>query len=133
MPAGRDAVVMREHVHQRCGCRGRAAGRRSPPYQHVRSIGEDIAATELLLPAGHRLRPFDLAAVGAAGADRGASCGARRVVAVVPTGDEIRPVGTPVGPGEIPDTNSLMLAAQAQRAGRAGATVTADRARRPGR
>ena len=32
------------------------------PYQHVRSIGEDISATELLLPAGHRLRPVDVAA-----------------------------------------------------------------------
>jgi putative molybdopterin biosynthesis protein len=35
-------------------------------------------------------------------------------VTVVPTGDEIRPVGTPVGRGEIPDTNSLMLAGQAR-------------------
>ena len=27
-----------------------------PPYQHVRSIGEDVSASELLLPEGHRLR-----------------------------------------------------------------------------
>ena len=45
MPDGRDAVVMREHVHYR----GAAAELRAavPPYQHVRSIGEDISATEL--------------------------------------------------------------------------------------
>ena len=36
------------------------------PYQHVRSIGEDVSAAELLLPAGHRLRPVDVAAAGAA-------------------------------------------------------------------
>ena len=37
------------------------------PWQHVRTIGEDVSATELLLPEGHRLRPVDLAAAGAAG------------------------------------------------------------------
>ena len=38
-------------------------------------------------------------------------------IVVVPTGDEIRPIGAELGPGEIPDTNSLMLAAQAREAG----------------
>ena len=62
MPAGYDAVVMREHVHHTPD--GRAELRAAvPPYQHVRSIGEDISATELLLPEGHRLRPVDVAAV----------------------------------------------------------------------
>ena len=41
----------------------------------------------------------------------------RPVVAVLPTGDEIRPVGTDPAPGVILDTNSLMLAAQAEAAG----------------
>ena len=39
-----------------------------PPYQHVRSIGEDVSAAELLLPEGHRLRATDVAAAAAAGA-----------------------------------------------------------------
>ena len=114
MPPGRDAVVMREHVHRM----GDQAELRSaaPPYQHVRSIGEDVAATELLLPAGHRLRAFDLAAAAAAGAERLQVYRAPELV-VIPSGDEIRPVGDPVGPGEIPDTNSLMLAAQARELG----------------
>ena len=68
MPPGRDAVVMREHVHYDAG---RAELRAAvPPYQHVRSIGEDVSAGELLLPEGHRLRPVDLAAAAAAGATR---------------------------------------------------------------
>jgi len=114
MPPGRDAVVMREHVHRM----GDQAELRSaaPPYQHVRSIGEDVAATELLLPAGHRLRAFDLAAAAAAGAERLQVYRAPELV-VIPSGDEIRPVGEPVEPGEIPDTNSLMLAAQARELG----------------
>ena len=114
MLPGRDTVVMREHVHRV----GDQAELRSaaPPYQNVRSIGEDLAATELLLPAGHRLRPVDLAAAAAAGAVALRLHRAPEVV-VIPSGDEIRPVGEPVGPGEIPDTNSLMLAAQARELG----------------
>jgi putative molybdopterin biosynthesis protein len=111
VPDGRDAVVMREDVHRTAaGAELRAA---VAPWTHVRHVGEDVAATELLLPAGHRLRPYDLAAAAAAGVP---DLVVRRTprVTVVPTGDEIRPVGQPLGPGEIPDTNSLMLAAQAR-------------------
>jgi putative molybdopterin biosynthesis protein len=114
LPDGFDAVVMREHVHYE----GDRAELRAavPPYQHVRSIGEDVSARELLLPAGHRLRPVDVAAAAAAGATE---LVVRRapVVAVLPTGDEIRAVGSVPGHGEILDTNSLMLAAQAHEAG----------------
>jgi putative molybdopterin biosynthesis protein len=121
MPPGLDAVVMREHVHW-LGDAGeddpgdvelRAA---AAPYQHVRSIGEDVSAAELLLPAGHRLRPVDVAAAGAAGMTE---LVVRRApaVAVIPTGDEIRPIGAELKPGDLPDTNSLMLAAQASEAG----------------
>ncbi|HEY0572731.1 MAG TPA: molybdopterin biosynthesis protein [Pseudonocardia sp.] len=115
LPAGYDAVVMREHVHRTAD--GSAELRAAvPPYQHVRSIGEDISAAELLLPEGHRLRPVDVAACAAAGA---VELAVRRapVVVIVPTGDEIRPIGSELAPGEILDTNSLMLAAQARELG----------------
>src|SRR6185295_689569 len=79
-------------------------------------IGEDVSATELLLPTGHRLRAVDVAAAAAAGAIDLVVHRAP-VVAVLPTGDEIRPVGTEPAPGVILDTNSLMLAAQAEAAG----------------
>ena len=61
MPDGFDAVVMREHVHYDDAARPSCA-RAVAPYQHVRSIGEDVSATELLLPdrpspaAGRRRR-----------------------------------------------------------------------------
>jgi putative molybdopterin biosynthesis protein len=122
MPLGRDAVVMREDVHRTedGGAELRAA---IAPWTHVRSIGEDLATGELLLPAGHRLRPFDLAAAAAAGVTAVEVRRAPRVT-LVPTGDEIRAVGQPLAPGEIPDTNSLMLAGQARLLG-AEVTVTA--------
>jgi putative molybdopterin biosynthesis protein len=113
MPDGRDAVVMREHVHYSDG----SAELRTavPPYQHVRSIGEDVSTAELLLPEGHRLRAVDLAAAAAAGATD-LLVRRRPRVSVLPTGDEVRPIGTQTGAGEILDTNSLMLAVQAREA-----------------
>ena len=114
LPGDCDAVVMREHVHYVDGQAELRAG--VAPYEHVRSIGEDISATELLLPAAHRLRAVDVAAAAAAGA---IEIVVRRppVVAILPTGDEMRPVGSELAPGELMDTNSLMLAAQARAAG----------------
>ena len=114
LPDGFDAVVMREHVHyahDQAELRSAAV-----PYQHVRSIGEDISATELLLPEGHRLRPVDVAACAAAGATE-LMVRRRPLVVVIPTGDEMRPIGAEPTPGEILDTNSLMLSSQAREIG----------------
>ena len=114
LPEGFDAVVMREHVHWEDGIpevRTSAA-----PWQHVRTIGEDVSATELLLPEGHRMRAVDLAAAAAAGHVRVAVRRAPRVI-VIPTGDEIVPLGTDPAPGQLLDTNGLMLVAQATEAG----------------
>ena len=114
IPDGFDAVVMREHVHY---IDGRAELRAAvAPYQHTRSIGEDISATELLLPAGHRLRPVDVAAAAAAGVTK-VRVHRQPVVAVLPTGDEMRPIGSELAPGELLETNSLMLSGQARDAG----------------
>lgn len=118
MPDGLDAVVMREQLHYVEREDGEAAEILAavPPYHDVRSIGEDISAGELLLPEGHRLRPVDVAAAAAAGATELVVRRKPRVV-VIPTGDEIVPIGSPSRPGEILDTNSLMLVAQAREVG----------------
>jgi len=114
MPEGFDAVVMREHVHY---SDGRAEVRAAvAPYQHTRSIGEDISATELLLPAGQRMRPVDAAAAAAAGVTE-IQVHRQPVVAILPTGDEMRPIGSDLARGELLETNSLMLAGQAREAG----------------
>jgi molybdopterin molybdotransferase/putative molybdopterin biosynthesis protein len=114
VPSDFDAVVMREDVHEiGTVVELRAA---AAPYQHIRSIGEDVSAAELLLPSGHRLRAVDVAAAGAAGATE-LVVRRRPVVTVIPTGDEMKPVGAELGEGELPDTNSVMLAAQAEAAG----------------
>ena len=83
------------------------------PWQHVRTMGEDMVASELVLPANHRLRPVDIGAIAASGH---AQVKVRRLprVAIIPTGDELVNVGNKVKPGQIIEYNSIMLAAQVQ-------------------
>ena len=88
-----------------------ARGIAVPPGKNVRLAGEDFAAGAELVPAGRRLRPGDLAAA-AAGGHAMALVARQPLVAIIPTGDEIRPPGSTARPGEILDTNSLMLAAR---------------------
>jgi len=114
LPDAFDAVVMREHV--RFVDEGAELRAEVAPYQNVRSIGEDIVANELLLLEGHRLRAVDAAACGAAGMTE-VLVRRKAIVAVLPTGDEIRPIGSDIARGEFYDTNSLMLAAQAEEIG----------------
>ena len=84
-----------------------------PPWQHVRPLGEDIVATQLVLPAGHLLRPVDLGAIAACGHDR-LRVARRPRVAILPTGSELIPLGQPARPGDIIEYNSLVLAAQVE-------------------
>jgi putative molybdopterin biosynthesis protein len=122
---GRDAVVMREQVqYQDDGAVQLVAP--VPAGQHVRCIGEDIMAGEPLLPVGHRLRPVDVAVVAAAG-HSDLMVKERPVVAVLPTGDEVRSIGSAIGRGEVLDTNSLMLAAHAREAGCATLVLPVER------
>jgi putative molybdopterin biosynthesis protein len=82
-----------------------------PPWSHVRPMGEDIVATQLVLPAGHVIGPVDLGAVAACGHDR--LIAARRPrVAILPTGTELVPIGQTLRVGDIIEYNSLVLAAQ---------------------
>jgi putative molybdopterin biosynthesis protein len=114
LPPGRDAVVMREQVRFD-GAMAEIEAEASPG-QHVRSIGEDIAAGEELLVPGHRLRGIDLA-VAAAGGVKSVTVRRAARVAILPTGDELRPAEATLAPGELADTNSLMLEGIARESG----------------
>jgi putative molybdopterin biosynthesis protein len=117
MPPGTDTVIERERVQVSANGGAWITGP-APPGQHVRARGEDFQGGQLLLPAGHRLRPPDLAAATAAGHTT-LEVAQRPVAAIIPTGDEIRPAGTALGPGQVTDSNSVMLAARAAEMGAA--------------
>ena len=85
----------------------------SNPWQHVRLVGEDVVATEPLLPRGHRMRPYDIAALLAAGVQE-VVVRPRPRVAILPTGDELIEPGDELRPGRIVEFNSRMIAAFVQ-------------------
>ena len=111
MPAGFDAVAMIEVVRRvdddKIELRSAV-----PPYHNVRPLGEDIVATELVLPEGRRLRPYDLAACAAAGLSE-VTVRRRPNISIIPTGSELVPPGATPRPGGIIESNGLMLAAMA--------------------
>jgi len=85
LPPGTDAVIMVEHVHEldEGTLEIQAA---AYPWQHVRKVGEDIVATELLFPQNHHISPYDLGALLGAGV-LDVEVKARPRVLVIPTGD----------------------------------------------
>jgi putative molybdopterin biosynthesis protein len=121
MPDGFNAVIMIEDVNiVRSKSKGQGAKSKkdesgyieiiSPatPWQNVRVIGEDIVATELILPENHRIRPVDLGAMLAAGHTEVAVRKKPKVV-IVPTGTEIVEPGTELKKGDIIEFNSRIL------------------------
>ena len=107
MPRGFDAVVMIEHLHP-VGDDHVSIMAPVAPWQHVRPLGEDIVATELVLPENQRLTPADLGVCAAAGLSE-VPVRRRPSVAIIPTGNELVPVGAELKPGDIVEFNSLML------------------------
>lgn len=81
----------------------------SAPWQHVRLVGEDVVASEPLLPRGHHVRPYDVGALLAAGVHE-IGVRPRPVVAILPTGDELIQPGDDPKPGRVIEFNSRMIA-----------------------
>lgn len=80
------------------------------PWQHVRSIGEDVVAAEMILPSNHLIRPFDLGALLNGGIFK-LNVLRKPRVNLIPTGSEIIPPGRMPQPGEIIDSNTYTAAA----------------------
>ncbi|MCB0199302.1 MAG: molybdopterin biosynthesis protein [Anaerolineae bacterium] len=90
----------------------------TPPWRHVRPMGEDIVATQLVLPSNHQLRPQDLGAAVGCGHTHLAVRRQPRV-AIIPTGTELVSLNDPdsqvrLHPGDIVEYNSIVLGAMAE-------------------
>ncbi len=120
LPPWANAVVMIEHTQPvKNADKNEAIEIRAsvPPWHHVRPMGEDMVATELVLPANHRLRPVDLGAL--VGAGHGTVQVYRRPrVAIIPTGSELVNIEivaqNDLKSGQIIEYNSIVLAAQVE-------------------
>ncbi|MDH7596126.1 MAG: molybdopterin molybdotransferase MoeA [Methanothrix sp.] len=106
LPDGFDAVVMLEDSF----LRGRVleVTAELTPYRNVSRVGEDVRAGDVVLGREHRLRPPDLALLGAVGIGE-VDVFTRPRVAVIPTGDELVPRSSVPAPGEAREINSIMI------------------------
>ena len=114
VPEGADAVVPVELVEDR----GESVVLSTPASegQHVRPRGGDVRAGDVAVPAGVRLGAARIGALAAAGVSV-VSCSPRPRVAVVATGSELRAPGSELEPGQIYESNRVMIAAALAGAG----------------
>jgi molybdopterin molybdotransferase len=105
VPEGADAVVPVEQAAEDGDVVTLEAIRAG---MHVRPRGGDVEAGAPVLPAGVALSPSRIAALASAGVAE-PLCHARPRVTIVTTGTELRPPGTPLGEGEIYESNGVML------------------------
>jgi len=99
LPEGYNAVIMIEKIHQLDDTTIEIL---SPayPWQHIRKVGEDIVATQLLLPQNHVIRSCDMGALIAAGVFT-IMVRKKPKVIIIPTGTEL------IRPGDITDPGQL--------------------------
>jgi molybdopterin molybdotransferase len=129
VPAGADTVVPVERVVERRD----EIEVREPVLagENIRRRGGDVRAGDTIVTAGAALTPARLAALAACGAESVVSRRPPRV-AIVVTGTELRPPGEPLEPGQIYESNGIMLEAAIRAAGavveRLGATEDSEEA-----
>jgi molybdopterin molybdotransferase len=115
MPTGADTVVPYEWTDRGVA---RVVITRAPQDrgEHVRPVGDDVRAGDLVVSEGTVLGPRHLGLLAAVGRATVAARPRPRVV-VLSTGSELRDPGQPLGHDSIYDGNSYLLAAAARRAG----------------
>ncbi|NGQ95870.1 molybdopterin biosynthesis protein [Brevibacillus sp. SYP-B805] len=112
IPAGFDAVIMIEQVQQIDETTVEIL-EAVAPWQHIRPIGEDVVAGEMIVPACHKLRAVDLGALLAGGIVQ-VPVWQKPRVAIIPTGTELIPPAENVAEGEIIEFNGTVFSAYLQ-------------------
>ena len=110
LPAGADTILVQEDGRVADGIVTLTGDGPPAIASHVRAASSDFAQGALLLQAGARLTPAALALAAMAGFGT-VTVGGKPRVAIITTGDEVVAPGAALAPGQIPDSNSVMLAA----------------------
>ncbi len=112
VPRSFDAVIMIEDVN----FQGEQVEIIKPavPWQHIRSVGEDLVAMDMIAPSSTKIGPYELASFLTAAISE-VEVVKKPVVAIIPTGTELLDQGSEdMNPGEIVESNSRMLIAMCQ-------------------
>ncbi len=119
LPAETNAVIMIEHVNDLGNGRVEIEAP-AFPWQHVRRMGEDIVATELLFPRSHVVTPYCVGALLSGGVFE-VEVHERPRVRIIPTGSELvswqSPKAHQLQPGQVLETNSYVLGELVKAAG----------------
>ena len=119
LPEGTNAVIMIEYVEEMSDSQVMIEAA-AYPWQHVRKVGEDIVATEMILPQGCCLGPYEMGALAAGGVAEIFVRKKPRVV-IIPTGSELisseEASQNPPRPGQVIEFNSVVLGAMVRKAG----------------
>ena len=111
MPPDTDAVIMIENIQMVGDDRIRIEAP-AFPWQHVRKMGEDIVATELLYPRGHVVGPYCVGAL-ISGGIYDVPVRRKPRVLIIPTGSELVDWRTTaperLKPGQVLETNAYVL------------------------
>jgi molybdopterin molybdotransferase len=116
VPPGADAVAMLEHTERNGPMIRLLAPRTLEPGENIVPQGAEARAGDAVLPAGTRLGPQHIALAAACG-HPSVKVFRRPRVAILTTGDELVPVDSLPGPGQIRNSNAPMLAALVADAG----------------
>src|SRR6266513_1082879 len=108
MPRGADSVVMQERAVEDASGVRIAPGALAKAGQNRRFAGEDLKAGQVVFRSGQRIHPAELGMIASLGIGE-IGVFRRLRVAFFSTGDELKSVGTPLGPGEIYDSNRYTL------------------------
>ncbi|MBK5241249.1 molybdopterin biosynthesis protein [Clostridium sp.] len=81
------------------------------PFQNIRTIGEDIVETQLIIPSKHLIRPVDIGSIIAGGINE-IQVYKKPVVGIIPTGTEMVEPGGELKVGDIIEFNSRVFSAQ---------------------
>lgn len=110
MPPGADSVVIQENIRRDAGIAYLSSGAAPVPGDNVRRAGSDFAAGQPLIATGVKLTAAHIGLLASAGHHR-ISVARRIRVALLSTGNELAPLGAPLGPAQIPASNAVMLRA----------------------
>ena len=115
IPEDKDAVIMVEDIVKN-GDGTVTLHDAAAPWQHIRQIGEDICAGEMILPSHTEISPSAIGAMIAGGVLE-VEVIRRPLVGIIPTGDEIIPPCTDPKPGDILEFNGSIFSAMVRQWG----------------